>query len=1033
MVSPGPEETPGKGGARGPLVGGMRPMRRGRKGGMAVKASLSVVPKRFFRPMAFITGGKRPARLLRASGIQWTDGHAAKRRARTGTGDVAPPLRGKPSRAMGLFLAACLVLALQLSPQAALPAQAQTRATFDLFSMFPHQVLAPAAGKTFTWMPLDARNISDVSEWLWLSTRSESPYFNAVVFPCLVRPSGAQGKARSWVLVSCAPGTPEGTVGYIKVTGTRGGETHRLWLKVTALSSMPSLELSRGDLLLGQGYRDPVRQAFTGRPLTWNLAATNLGGAEDTYALSFRCPHPCRVRFLDGSGREISSLKVPGLTQNFLYPNPVYFRAEVVPGPGLPKNQPVPITFTLGPGGRSGAASEVTVEALNPGLLYSANDLAGTRPHAHQVMPGEVTTFMFHVSNLEADPVNVRLSLTSGAPDWRASLDRERIEGLAPGSTAQAVLTAVAPQGAEVGARVEFTVRAESDAGRVEEVRVAAEVTDVPNVYYFAIDSMDPEYLDLNREGTGPGSEGDWLMPNLRAFMEESVRYPNARVYLPSATDMNHTNALSGTYTGTQGLYMVGGTWRGFTEHDEVITAPNSMELMRYGPEGKPLKRIFEVAKEETGGKALCGFWSNKNWLAEIEGERTVDIVGHSERFPLFFPPPYKYSAAGDPRSDTDPWDPLSGPFSACFYSDTTREILIPAMLGQFNLLLGLGLYIMPVSTFIGMMPGGHCEDRYLFDSFLRSMAEEDPDVCYINIADLDNTGHFTGSSWDTGEWDDKGTPDAVDDESRYSPWMRREDCLDILREADLIFGDFLRTLRERGVYENSIIVFLSDHGMENMKDQARGYQVLDLRQILRSHGLVLNEDYREGGGTEINFIWCQDPAKLGDIENILENYTVNDPQLGPVKPLVVVNREEMLKGVDLGPRGKIRPRELYSEFWITHPEEPGGHRWPDLFVFPLYNYNVAAHGNILSTAANPVGITLGNVPDNVQVGFPGAHGGPQTTRMPLLFKPPSGYPRYQPGTTVDEEAEIGDIAPTIYQILGWEAPDCVDGEPLPW
>ena len=242
-----------------------------------------------------------------------------------------------------------------------------------------------------------------------------------------------------------------------------------------------------------------------------------------------------------------------------------------------------------------------------------------------------------------------------------------------------------------MGDGLELKVKATSTLGPVEEVAIAAEVTDVRNVYYFSIDSMDPEYLYLNHTGTGPGSDGDWLMPTFHAFIGEGVNYTDARVYLPSATDMNHTNALAGTYTGTQGLYMVGGTWKGVTEHDEVLSVPNSMSLMRYGPDGDPIERIYEVAKAETGGKALTGFWSNKNWLANIEGEKTVDIVGHSERYPLFFPPPYKYTAAGDPQTDDNPSDPLSGPFSASFYSDTTREILIPVLLGQFNLLLGLG------------------------------------------------------------------------------------------------------------------------------------------------------------------------------------------------------------------------------------------------------------------------------------------------------------------------------------------------------
>lgn len=108
-------------------------------------------------------------------------------------------------------------------------------------------------------MSLETRNITDNSEWVWLSTRSESPYFNAAVFSSRVLPRGAEGKSRSWVLISCAPDISEGTVGYVKLTGSRGSESYHLWLKATALSSLPGLELSRSDLLLGQGYRDPVR------------------------------------------------------------------------------------------------------------------------------------------------------------------------------------------------------------------------------------------------------------------------------------------------------------------------------------------------------------------------------------------------------------------------------------------------------------------------------------------------------------------------------------------------------------------------------------------------------------------------------------------------------------------------------------------------------------------------------------------------------------------------------------------------------
>ena len=522
-------------------------------------------------------------------------------------------------------------------------------------------------------------------------------------------------------------------------------------------------------------------------------------------------------------------------------------------------------------------------------------------------------------------------------------------------------------------------------------------------------------------------------MPNMHAFMKDSVDYKNSRVYLPSATDMNHTNALVGAYTGTDGVYMVGGTYIDFTKHNEVIAGPNTMSLMRYGPDGKPIQRVYEVAKNATGGKALCGFWSNKNWLADLEGERTVDIVGQSERWPLFFKPPWKYTNAGDPRTDNNPNDRMSASARCIFHSNNNAAMTIPTILGQFDVVFGMTMLAMPITLLFAKTPGMHAEDRYITDSFFSSIVEEDPDVSYVNIGDLDNTGHFTGASWPQDEWTTSNSSDLSKDENKYSPYMRREECLDICREADVLFGDFVKLLKERGVYNNSTIVFLSDHGMENMKDPKKGYELIDLRKILREHGLIYKEDYFESGGTEINFIWCKDPKKLAAIDKILEEYTVDDKELGKVKPLTVINRQEMKDGKDFGKAGRVRPMELYSQYWINHPNEPNGQKWPDLFIFPLYNYQVAAHGDILASGINAVGFNLGiNVPESVIIGMPAAHGGLQTSYQPLLLKVPAGYEGYRGGSEYTGEVEVGDIAPTIYRIMGWEAPGCVDGKPLP-
>ncbi len=906
-------------------------------------------------------------------------------------------------------------------------------ATFDLYAMFGEQFLAPSRGISSTFYNVDVRNICEDGRQVELSISCESPFFHAEVHPQTVNPGKSKGSARARVELRCDLETPEGEVGWTRLVGRRGEEEHRIWLKATARASQPQLEFSRGVALTGEGYKDPGLQVFTGKTLTLKIAASNHGGAEDTYTLGYQADFPCQVTFRDRSGRKVEKVKLHGLTRNLLYAKPFELKAEVIPLEELPKNQPQAISFILGPGKHCSSVSSLEVQVLNPGMLFCVNDLAGPRPHPHQVMPGETTSFIFHLSNLDSQATDINLALSGQRQGWKVDLERKTIHSLPPGETEQVYLEVTSPKEAHVGESLLLEVNAESGTGRRETSRVAVEVTETRNIYYFAIDSMNPEYLYLNREGSGPGCEGDWLMPNLRAFMETGTNYTKAKCYLPSATDMNHTNALAGTLTGTQGIYMVGGTYVRFTEHDEVIAQPNSMEQMYFGEEGKPLKRVYEVAKEQTGGKALCGFWSNKDWLADLEGERTVDIIGHSERWPLFFMPPWKYRAAGDPQSDENPHDRLSASFGdCCMHSNNAEETTIPTMLGQFDLYLGFRMLNMPISLLFGKVPGMHAEDRYIAESFFRSLLEEDPDVSYVNLADLDNTGHFTGASWFLEEWEPGSKRGLEHDQSRYSPWPRREECLDILREADQLFGEFVSLLKDRGVYDNSIIIFLSDHGMENAKDPKKGYQFIDLREILRENGFLHREDYFESGGTEINLIWCDDPEKTSLMEKVLEDYTVEDKDLGRVHPLCVINRQEMREGVDFGEFGRVRPMELYSEFWINHPEARGGQRWPDLFVFPLYNYQQAAHGDIFATGFNAVGINLGiRLADSIIIGMPATHGGLQTTSVPLILKAPAGHALYSAGTEYDGEVELGDIAPTIYRIMGWPFPENVDGKPL--
>ena len=892
-------------------------------------------------------------------------------------------------------------------------------ATFDLFCMFPRQVISPATGNSHTWMHVDVRAISNHEEEITLEAVSESNKFAATVFPAKVKPRGDGGTVTSRVDVRCTdPNTPQGMEGWIKIIGTRQTtvkEQHSIWLKVTALSSKPTLEKSKRS----RGYLDPDLQTFVGKPISWNLRAVNSGAARDTYALSYEADFPCRVEFYDARGRAVEEVTLAGVTRNYLSADIYNFTASVMPEGPLPENAPQTIRFILGPGKHSTEGSEISAQVINPGMLYCVNGQNGLRPHAHQIMQGEQTSFIFHVSNTAAASADITLTPPVVTGDWQVSLEPTLIAALESGKTVQATLTVIPGASIKAGDRLDLKVSAASSLGEKDNETVSVEVAAVPNVYYWSIDSMDPQYLYLNRNGTGPGAEGDWLMPNIHAFISEGVNYTDARSYLPSATDMNHTSALAGSYPGTVGIYTVDGTPSGFTEHGETLVSPNTVGFMRYGSNGAQVKRIYEVAKEETDGKSLTGFWSNKNWLAVLEGEAGVDIVSHSNRWPLFFDPPEKYTP-GDPQTDDDPDDPVSGPMKMCYFNVVPGQYP-PGYLFLFN------IYSAPFLQSGGATPGDHAEDRYIVNSFLRSIKEEDPDVSYINIGDLDQIGHFEGSSYPGSEWDEKGTASTWDDESRYSPWMRRDDCLDTLREADVLFGDFTSLLKERGVYDNSIIVFFSDHGMENMKSPLNHYEIIDIAQYLRKKGVLFREDYYARAGT----IYCNGGDNVARIEKELEDLTVNDPDLGEVHPLQVINRQEMLTGADFGAMGSLLPGELYSEFWITSTGSPDGELWPDLFIFGLYNYQIVYPGDpfVKRAGESPA---LVRYPETFLFGFPGTHGGLQTSRIPLVFKAPKDNAAYARGKEIREEVRIGDITPAIYKVLGWKPPENVDGQPLP-
>ena len=111
-------------------------------------------------------------------------------------------------------------------------------ATFDFYSQYPEQYLSPMDGKTKTFMPLETRNVGEQSGAVKITVEPESSWFEATVDPSEVEPTiDRTGKSR--VHVECEKDTPDNTIGWLRVTGTRGTEKHYIWLKVDVVASKP--------------------------------------------------------------------------------------------------------------------------------------------------------------------------------------------------------------------------------------------------------------------------------------------------------------------------------------------------------------------------------------------------------------------------------------------------------------------------------------------------------------------------------------------------------------------------------------------------------------------------------------------------------------------------------------------------------------------------------------------------------------------------------------------------------------------------
>ncbi|RJP78550.1 MAG: hypothetical protein C4522_12265 [Desulfobacteraceae bacterium] len=819
------------------------------------------------------------------------------------------------------------------------------------------------------------------------------------------------------------PGIGEQTEAIFKISGRRGEEIREFFLRITVLSAAPRWKMGLSETRV---YDQP-QKISCGEPIQYHLSLGNRGHIEDLFSIHVEKPDGWTARLLDGKGREVSSIRVSPVSGMFQWEYPEDIRLEASPNSHavIKKNTPIRV---VAKSSITGLTDEYTVYAYYSEPLFSVNDLDGLDPRRHYVQPGRMTGYVLHLQNTSPQDLTFHLQAEMLPAGWKAELAEDRVPVKAT-EQKEIPVTVTAPDTAKTGETVICQVAARSEDGkRLGVVRLQAEVTDIPKIYMLVIDSLDYQYLELNQNADGPGKEGDWLCPHIRKYLQKGVSFTQARCGMPSATDMNHTTIVSGATTGTLGAYWVSGYYAGLDEVGDIRVIRPKPDVLRYGPEGKKLPRIFDMVKERYAD-ARSIMISNKPWVSHLhEDGHAVKWGITGSRFPVYASPPPPY-VLGDPPTDTNPGDRRPIKPKEFVVNGNPLELLPQVLSGDFHLLKAV---IKDVGEFIGSKPGEFPDDRWIADTACQVIREEDPDVLYVNLAATDEAGHVYGAAWDPDEWKKaNGLFFGSRWVSRYSEQARREEILDVVREADFRFGRIINEIETRGMLDHSLIVFAADHSMITEGYHKQGYAPLDIKEYLRSHGIVSPDHY--GTAWALNH-WAvifdaRDDAVRETIRRLIQGMAVDDPAEGPsFHPCIVINDQGIRTGRDADnpflpehEKQITEPDELFSEYYMHHAKD--GIHWPELCIFFRRHYQAATPGDAMIRGVNGMGENVSLLSKN-SFRLVGIHGSRLTTHVPMVFSGPG----IGTGRKMQRPARLHDIVPTLCHILGWEIPETASG-----
>ncbi|MFZ2630048.1 MAG: alkaline phosphatase family protein [Desulfosalsimonadaceae bacterium] len=546
---------------------------------------------------------------------------------------------------------------------------------------------------------------------------------------------------------------------------------------------------------------------------------------------------------------------------------------------------------------------------------------------------------------------------------------------------------------------------------------------------YIAIDALHPKYLELDAGGNPGGRDGNWLMPNIRKFLDRAVWYPNAKCYLPAATDMNHLNALAGTSTAQTGIIGVWAQPSGWQANGKPILTHSNLSYAK-DDRGRPVDTLFHAWKRRWPNSKTFMI-SGKEWVAEMfrgSGSKSgVDMIVTGPSRPEYLSPPQRESFA-DPATDTDALcDPEStrvgfldrnGLKSEGFFSHfSPSQTMNRLYSGQHSLLT------LQMERFPSHFP----HDGWVVDAALSVFKREKPDMAYILLAQTDDAGHCIGNGWDVSEFTPAQAPPPYPANcvlkpeyllvSRRNPLIFREAALDVIRDVDVQFGRLIKGLDDQGILDKAAVILLSDHSAEN-HIYTRDFMSTDVMGILQKNRAATSEEVYAFSVSSYGVLYFRDKKdKVPEAVAVLKSHKALNPQTQKWEcPWWVLDRLDMKNGVN----GVALPGELYHAFHVDKDREKSM-IWPDVIILakngwqiPVYNGHIPNVGINVPTWTPPFRV------------YNGGHGSVDTLPIVAAVSLPEG----RSGVN-DRPVRIGDLGVTAASVFGLNLQSTTIGQDL--